>query len=171
MLATCLAPAAAPGSDGGGADRPAGGEINLVWDTFRGPGTGWNEERIDTFKAIEPNASGIDRPLTSSSQPGQLWQNVRHARRQLGNIIAFDPSTTISESTINADIIGPIQRFGRCRQPGPKPSGSSSLWCSNTIRTNSMVCQAGAGPARTHWSSIKSTLTEAGIEPPDPDRP
>ncbi len=39
--------------------------IELIWDTFRGTGTGWNEERIDTFTEMHPNVSIEFRPLTA----------------------------------------------------------------------------------------------------------
>ena len=46
VLAACAAPAAAPSAGGDeGGDAPAAASVALVWDTFRAPGTGWNEER------------------------------------------------------------------------------------------------------------------------------
>ena len=92
MLAACATPTAAP-QTGSGGETAAGGEINLVWDTFRGPGTGWNEERIESFKAVNPNVSIEFRPLTGSTQQdnyGKMY--AMHAAGDLGDIIAFDPS-------------------------------------------------------------------------------
>ena len=42
--------------------------MTLRWDTFRGIGTGWNEERIDTFKELYPDVTVELRPLAGSSQ-------------------------------------------------------------------------------------------------------
>ena len=41
--AATAAPAAASPTD---APASGGDKVMLKWDTFRGPGTGWNEERI-----------------------------------------------------------------------------------------------------------------------------
>lgn len=112
-LAACAVPAATPAAapaaqEGGG--EPAMEAIDLVWDTFRGPGTGWNEERIDTFKEMHSNISIEFRPLTGSSQQdnyGKMY--AMHAAGDLGDIIAFDPSHYHFWRAINAGIIGPIQ--------------------------------------------------------------
>ena len=48
LLAAC-APVAQQ-SGGQAAGGAAAETIKMKWDTFRGPGTGWNEERIKTFK-------------------------------------------------------------------------------------------------------------------------
>ncbi|MEZ4735174.1 MAG: extracellular solute-binding protein [Caldilineaceae bacterium] len=108
FVAACAVPsapqAANEGGDGGSSDA-----VNLVWDTFRGPGTGWNEERIDTFKQDHPNVNIEFRPLTGSSQQdnyGKMY--AMHAAGDLGDLIAFDPSHYHFWRAINAGIIGPL---------------------------------------------------------------
>ena len=69
LLAACApqaAPQAGAGSSGGAAASTD--TIKMKWDTFRGPGTGWNEERIKTFKEKNPNVDIEFRPLTGASQ-------------------------------------------------------------------------------------------------------
>jgi len=91
-LAAC-APAAAPQAAGDSAAAPAADTVSLKWDTFRQPGTGWNEERIESFKAVNPNVSIEFRPLTGASQQdnyGKMY--AQHAAGDLGDICAFDPS-------------------------------------------------------------------------------
>lgn len=110
LLAACSAPAAAPQTGGEGGEAPGEETVNLIWDTFRGPGTGWNEERIETFQEVNPNVSIEFRPLTGSSQQdnyGKMY--AMHAADDLGDIIAFDPSHYHFWRAIEADIIGPIQ--------------------------------------------------------------
>ena len=109
VLAAC-APAAGPqaGGETGGA-APASDSINLKWDTFRAPGTGWNEERIDTFKEVNPNVNIEFRPLTGSSQQdnyGKMY--AQHAAGDLGDICAFDPSHFHFWRAIDKQIIMPI---------------------------------------------------------------
>ena len=108
ILAAC-APAAAPQP---GAEAPAGASadtVNLKWDTFRAPGTGWNEERIETFQEANPNVTIEFRPLVGSSQQdnyGKMY--AQHAAGDLGDIIAFDPSHFHFWRAINGDIIMPL---------------------------------------------------------------
>ena len=115
-LAACApppaaAPAAAPAASGDKpAAAPAGGDkVNLKWDTFRGPGTGWNEERIKTFVEKNPNVSIEFRPLTGASQQdnyGKMY--AQFAAGDLGDVIAFDPSHFHFWRAINKNIIGPL---------------------------------------------------------------
>lgn len=111
LLAACAPQAAAPqgeaAAEGGEGATSAG--VNLIWDTFRGPGTGWNEERIETFKQDHPEVSIEFRPLTGSSQQdnyGKMY--AMYAAGDLGDIIAFDPSHFHFWRAINAGIIGPL---------------------------------------------------------------
>ena len=126
VLAACAAPPssapAAPLANSGGSaatsapaaasptDAPASSEkVNLKWDTFRGPGTGWNEERIKTFAEKHANVSIEFRPLTGASQQdnyGKMY--AQFAAGDLGDVIAFDPSHFHFWRAINKNIIGPI---------------------------------------------------------------
>ncbi len=107
-LAACAVPGAAPASTEGG-ESASGETVNLTWDTFRGPGTGWNEERIDTFKAVNPNVTVEFRPLTGATQQdnyGKMYSMF--AAGDLGDVIAFDPSHYHFWRAINGNIIGAI---------------------------------------------------------------
>lgn len=108
VLAACAPVGQQPAATGGegGASAEA---IQLKWDTFRGPGTGWNEERIDTFKQENPNIEIEFRPLTGASQQdnyGKMYSMF--AAGDLGDLIAFDPSHFHFWRAINGNIIGPI---------------------------------------------------------------
>ncbi len=114
-LAACAPPpAAAPAAPAAG-DKPAaapasgGDKVKLKWDTFRGPGTGWNEERIKTFGEKNPNVEIEFRPLTGASQQdnyGKMY--AQFAAGDLGDVIAFDPSHFHFWRAINKNIIGPL---------------------------------------------------------------
>jgi ABC-type glycerol-3-phosphate transport system substrate-binding protein len=119
LLAACTPPATTAPSptqpSGGGAATatPAaaasGQTVHLKWDTFRGPGTGWNEERIKTFTALNPNVTIEFRPLTGASQQdnyGKMY--AEFAAGDLGDVIAFDPSHFQFWRAINKGLIGPI---------------------------------------------------------------
>jgi multiple sugar transport system substrate-binding protein len=113
-LAAC-APAAAPQA---GTQPAAGGEgaaqeaITLRWDTFRGIGTGWNEERMDTFKDLYPNVTVELRPLAGSSQQDNYAaMYASHAAGDLGELVAFDPSHFHFWRAISRNIIMPIDEL------------------------------------------------------------
>jgi ABC-type glycerol-3-phosphate transport system substrate-binding protein len=95
-----------------GAERAAAIAGNLIWDTFRGIGSGWNEERIDTFREIYPNVNIEFRPLVSASQQenyGKMY--AMHAAGDLGDICAFDPSHFHFWRAINANILLPLDEL------------------------------------------------------------
>ncbi|MBI3958503.1 MAG: extracellular solute-binding protein [Chloroflexi bacterium] len=116
LLAACAAPAApasAPAASSGGEAAPAAApameDILLRWDTFRSPGTGWNEERIDTFMQANPGVTIEFRPLAGSSQQDNYAKMyAAHAAGDLGEICAFDPSHFHFWRAINKNIIMPI---------------------------------------------------------------
>jgi ABC-type glycerol-3-phosphate transport system substrate-binding protein len=89
---------------------PASGEkVHLKWDTFRAPGTGWNEDCIKAFTAANPNVEIEFRPLTGASQQdnyGKMY--AQFAAGDLGDICAFDPSHFHFWRAINKGIIGPL---------------------------------------------------------------
>lgn len=122
LLAACAAPAApaaAPAASSGGeaapaaaAPAPAAENILLRWDTFRAPGTGWNEERIETFMAANPGVTIEFRPLTGATQQdnyGKMYAS--QAAGDLGELCAFDPSHFHFWRAINANIIMPIDEL------------------------------------------------------------
>lgn len=84
-------------------------EANLIWDTFRGVGTGWNEERVSSFQASHPGVTIEFRPLVAGGQQdnyGKMY--ALKAAGDLGDIIAFDPSHYQFERAISKGVIGPI---------------------------------------------------------------
>lgn len=111
LLAACAAPAApqAPSTDEGAAAEPAMEAINLRWDTFRGIGSGWNEERIDTFREMHSNVTIELRPLAGAGQQDNYAKMyAAQAAGDLGEIIAFDPSHYHFWRAINKNIIMPL---------------------------------------------------------------
>jgi ABC-type glycerol-3-phosphate transport system substrate-binding protein len=110
-IAACGSPSSSPSaaSDSGDAPAASSDTILLKWDTFRNPGTGWNEERIETFKEVNPNVTIEFRPLTGSSQQdnyGKMY--AQFAAGDLGDICAFDPSHFHFWRAIEGQIIGPL---------------------------------------------------------------
>ena len=83
-------------------------QAKLIWDTFRQPGTGWNEERIATFKSSHPNTEIEFRPLGGGQQENYARMYAMHAAGDLGDIIAFDPSHYHFIRAIDRNIIMPI---------------------------------------------------------------
>jgi ABC-type glycerol-3-phosphate transport system substrate-binding protein len=84
-------------------------QANLVWDTFRQPGTGWNEERIATFQALHPGVRIEFRPLTGASQQDNYAKMYAlKAAGDLGDVVAFDPSHFQFERAVNKEVIAPI---------------------------------------------------------------
>ncbi|MBX3050259.1 MAG: extracellular solute-binding protein [Caldilineaceae bacterium] len=118
LLAACAAPATsepAPAASSGGEAAPAAGaapaaeDILLRWDTFRGIGTGWNEERIDTFKEMHPNVTIELRPIVGTAQQDSYAKMyAAFAADDLGEIIAFDPSHFQFWRAIDKNVIMPI---------------------------------------------------------------
>ncbi len=106
-LAACAPVATAPAGEQG---APADAPVALKWDTFRGPGTGWNEERIESFKAINPNVTIEFRPLTGATQQDNYAKMyASFAAGDLADICAFDPSHFHFWRAVNKQIIMPIE--------------------------------------------------------------
>jgi ABC-type glycerol-3-phosphate transport system substrate-binding protein len=109
-LAAC-APAAAPqaGTQTGAGESTGQEAVTIRWDTFRGIGTGWNEERIDTFKDLYPNVTVELRPLAGSSQQDNYAKMyASHAAGDLGEVAAFDPSHYHFWRAIDRNIVMPL---------------------------------------------------------------
>jgi len=168
LLAACGAPAGAPQAGGEGEAAASSDTVNLIWDTFRGPGTGWNEERVDTFKESHPDVNIEFRPLTGSSQQdnyGKMY--AMHAADDLGDIIAFDPSHYHFWRAINAGIIGPIQDLADA------DNLDLSQWYEQFIVLQSYQGELYGLPSwgwAGHDTLVvnKKHFDEAGIELPDP---
>ncbi|MBM3188987.1 MAG: extracellular solute-binding protein, partial [Chloroflexi bacterium] len=94
------------------AERAAALTGKLVWDTFRQPGTGWNEERITTFKDIYPNVEVEFRPAIVAAQQDAYgkWYAM-YAAGDLGDITQFDPSHYHFWRAIDKGMVLPITEF------------------------------------------------------------
>ncbi len=94
------------------AERIVAVQGNLIWDTFHGIGSGWNEERIETFEEMYPSVKIEVRPLVSVSQQESYDKMyAMHAAGDLGDICAFDPSHFYFWRAINANIILPLDEL------------------------------------------------------------
>lgn len=174
-LAACApppaaAPAAAPAASG---DKPAaapasGEKVHLKWDTFRAPGTGWNEERIKTFVEKNPNIEIEFRPLTGASQQdnyGKMY--AQFAAGDLGDVVAFDPSHFHFWRAINKNIIGPLDDLVAADKTDLKQ------WFDQFIGLQYFNGKLYGLPS-WGWAGQdtmvinKVHLDEAGIAPPDP---
>ncbi|MBC7237819.1 MAG: extracellular solute-binding protein [Chloroflexi bacterium] len=94
------------------AEKAARIKGKLVWDTFRGIGTGWNEERISTFKDMYPNVDIEFRPTVVSSQQEAYgkWYAMQ-AAGDLGDIVQFDPSHFHFWRAIDKGILMPLDEL------------------------------------------------------------
>ena len=170
VLAACApaAPGAAPAGEEGGSAAPAADTINLTWDTFRAPGTGWNEERIETFQEANPNISVEFRPLTGSSQQdnyGKMYSQF--AAGDLGDICAFDPSHFHFWRAIDKNIIMPLDDVAEAA--GTDLTQWFEQFISLQYRDGKLYGLPSWG-----WAGYDTLVTnavqfeEAGIELPDP---
>lgn len=166
VLAACAAPAGAPAASDGGAT--GGGEVNLVWDTFRQPGSGWNEERIETFREIHSNVNIEFRPLAGSSQQdnyGKMY--AMHAAGDLGDIMAFDPSHFHFWRAINQNILMPLDDLAEA--DGTDFSEWFDQFMALQYYQGSLYGLPSWGWAG--WDTLVTNalhLREAGIEVPEP---
>ena len=164
-LAACM-----PSTGGGGpsADSPDGAGVNLIWDTFRGPGTGWNEERIETFQEENPDVTVEFRPLTGSSQQdnyGKMY--AMYAADDLGDIVAFDPSHYQFWRAIDAGVIGPLTELAE--SDGLDLSQWFDLFMGLQYYQGELYGLPSWGWAGNDTLVINRVhFDEAGIEPPEP---
>jgi len=149
-------------------ESPPALEAALVWDTFRGPGTGWNEERIATFQDIYPGVTIEFRPLTGASQQdnyGKMYAS--HAAGDLGDIVAFDPSHYHFWRAIDKEIIMPLDDLFAT------DNLDLSQWFDIFIELQYYKGKIYGLPS-WGWAGFDSLVTnavhfeEAGIELPDP---
>jgi len=91
------------------AEKAAAIKGKIIWDTFRTPGTGWNEERVATFMDSYPNVEVEFRPIVAGGQQesyGKMY--AQFAAGDLGDVCAFDPSHFHFWRAIDKNIIIPI---------------------------------------------------------------
>jgi ABC-type glycerol-3-phosphate transport system substrate-binding protein len=168
LLAACAPTAAPSGAQTATESGTGSGVVQLKWDTFRGPGTGWNEERIETFREIHSNVEIEFRPLTGSSQQdnyGKMY--AQHAAGDLGDICAFDPSHFHFWRAIDKQIIMPLDDVAEAANL------DESQWYE---RFMSLQYHQGKlyGLPSWGWAGWDTLVTnakhlrDAGIELPDP---
>lgn len=174
VLAACGTPAAttAPSTDkkeeAAPTAAPVAGKVMMKWDTFRAPGTGWNEERIKGFVEANPNVEIEFRPLTGATQQdnyGKMY--AQFAAGDLGDICAFDPSHFQFWRAIDKGLILPIDDLVKADGLDLKQ------WFPQFINLQSYK-GAMYGLPSWGWAGFDSIvinavhLKEAGITPPDP---
>jgi len=87
-------------------------EGRIVWDTFRGIGTGWNEERIETFQEMHPNVEIELRPVSGDNNVDRYTRMyVLEAAGDLGALHAWDPSHYQLRRAVSNDVLMPIDEF------------------------------------------------------------
>lgn len=91
------------------AEKAATIKGKITWDTFRTPGTGWNEERCATFKDKFPNAEVEFRPIVAGGQQESYAKMyAQFAAGDLGDVCAFDPSHFHFWRAVDKKIIIPV---------------------------------------------------------------
>lgn len=88
-------------------------KITLYWDTFRGVGTPWPKDMIQTYEKKYPNRTMILRPIPIPG--GQLEAAPKmyamYAAGTLGDNISFDPSHWEFYRAVPQGIIHPVDSF------------------------------------------------------------
>jgi ABC-type glycerol-3-phosphate transport system substrate-binding protein len=90
------------------AEKAASLKGKIIWDTFRTPGTGWNEERCASFMDRYPNTEVEFRPIVVSGQEAYGKMYAQYAAGDLGDVCAFDPSHFQFWRAIDKKVIIPI---------------------------------------------------------------
>jgi ABC-type glycerol-3-phosphate transport system substrate-binding protein len=91
------------------AEKAASLKGKIIWDTFRTPGTGWNEERCASFMDRYPNTEVEFRPVVAGGQQDSYAKMyAQFAAGDLGDVCAFDPSHFHFWRAIDKKIIIPI---------------------------------------------------------------
>lgn len=92
----------------GGAEKADAFKGKLVWETSRGPGTGWNEERIKTFREMYPN---VDIELLPMPYNEYAPYYTKFAAGQLSDLVCFDPGHFVFKPAINNGMILSMDDF------------------------------------------------------------
>lgn len=112
------APTTAPASGGAAAATAAPAAAaaasgKLAWDTFRGVGTPWPDDRIKAFTAANPGWSVEFRPIPvpNSQQDAYPKMYAMYAAGTLGDVFAFDPSHWEFFRAVPKGLLRPIDDF------------------------------------------------------------
>jgi ABC-type glycerol-3-phosphate transport system substrate-binding protein len=74
----------------------------ISWETWRGPGTGWNEERMQSFSEMYPGVEFEFRPMPYGDY-AKMYTEA--AAGDLGDIISFDPGHMVFEAAIENGLL------------------------------------------------------------------
>lgn len=80
----------------------------LVWETSRGPGTGWNEERIKTFRDIYPE---VEIELLPHPHGDYTRYYTKFAAGDLSDLVGFDPGHFVFKPAIHNGMILALDSF------------------------------------------------------------
>jgi multiple sugar transport system substrate-binding protein len=152
---------------------PAKGGGTLVWDTFRGVGTPWPEDRIKAFEGANPGWKVDFRPIPL---PGGVQAEAypkmyaMFASDTLGDVFAFDPSHWEFYRAVPKGLLKPIDDYVRddkydLGQFYP-PFIEMQKWQGKTWGLPSWGWSGQDG-----WIYNEVQLQEAGIKPPDQNSP
>jgi ABC-type glycerol-3-phosphate transport system substrate-binding protein len=172
--AATTAPAAA-----GQSAAPAAGAVKpspsgkLIWDTFRGDGTPWPEDRIKAFQAATSGWTVEFRPIPL---PGGVQAEAypkmyaMYASGTLGDVFAFDPSHWEFYRAVPKGLLRPIDDFVKDDKYDLgqfyAPFIEMQKWQGKIWGLPSWGWSGQDG-----WIYNEVQLGEAGIKPPDHNSP
>jgi len=84
------------------AEKAAKFKGDLVWETWRGPGTGWNEERISAFQEMYPQ---VNIELIAMPWGDYAKMYAEAAAGDLPDLISFDPGHLVYEAAIENGLL------------------------------------------------------------------
>lgn len=137
----------------------------VTWETWRGPGTGWNEERMESFKEMYPGVEFDFQPMPWGDYARMY---AEHAAGTLGDLISFDPGHLVFGAAIENGLLLPLDDFIEA-----DPEMDLSNWYDQFIK---MQYYKGSiyGLPSWGWSghdvliANKRHFEELGIEAPEP---
>jgi ABC-type glycerol-3-phosphate transport system substrate-binding protein len=77
-----------------------GGKVS--WETWRGPGTGWNEERMESFQAIHPEVEFEFLPMPWGDY-AKMYAEA--AAGDLADLVSFDPGHLVFGAAIENGLL------------------------------------------------------------------
>jgi len=140
-------------------------KADLKWDNWRGQGTGWNQERISSFKEIYPNVNVEFRPIPWGDYAKMY---TLHASGDLGDIHAWDPGHLVFHQAIENGVIIPLDDY-----MAADADLDLTQWFTTFIDMQKYKGKTYGLPS-WGWSGHDCFISnvvhfkELGIEPPDP---
>ena len=154
------------------APAKSGEQIKLVWDTFRGVGTPWPDERIKAFQEKHPNVTVELRPIPVPNNQQEAYPKMyaMYASNTLGDVFAFDPSHWEFYRAVPQGLIRPLDEYvaadkydlSQFYEPFVEMQKlNGKLW--------GLPSWGWSGQDGIIYNEV--ALQEAGINPPDHDSP